>query len=95
MLCVAAPDLFVVLKLASRRAERVGDGDVHVLVVEAAGRLARDCDLSPRHRDIDVDVEGIAMAVVMMRLLDDHRTALDASVTVLEPRDLGVDHALD
>jgi hypothetical protein len=88
---VAAPDLRVIAELPARRAKRVGDRHVHILVAGVTG----DRDVVAGHREIDPDVKHRAEARVLVGLIDDDRAPLDARMRVLQPgcpvldRDLG------
>lgn len=92
---VPAIDPRVILELPPRRPERVGDRDVDVLVGEVAAGIARDRDRAIGDRQLDPDMEGLAVPLAAVRLLDDDGAAHDAAVRAVEPIDPALHRRLD
>lgn len=87
---LAAPNVGMVRELAPGRAKGVGDGHVRVFVVDATRR-----DLATRDGQIDLDLEVVALLVMVVGLFDDDRAALDAPVHVLEAGGPALDRRRD
>jgi len=75
--------------------ERVGDGDVHVLVRVVEPGIASDRDRPSGNRQADADLERLAATVTSMRNLDHDRASFDVGERVIEPARPGSDCILD
>jgi hypothetical protein len=75
--------------------EGLVDGRVEIAERDIIGRLALDHEFSPRHLQVDADLKGVALAVVPVRLVDDHVTAYDPVVRRLQASDRVIDGRLD
>ncbi len=95
MLDLAALDPGVLLELAPRRAKRVRDGDVHVLVSWIESRIATHRDHSIRHCDVEANVEGLAVTLPTMGDLDHDLAPQNPRVGVLDAIDPALDRRLD
>src|SRR6185312_15033953 len=73
-----------VLQLPSCGVERVAYGDVQVFVRVVLAGIAVHHDVSPGHRDIDVDLIQLALSVMPMSRFDDYPARFDAVGNFLE-----------
>ena len=82
--------LCMALELPAGRTECARDRHERILCARS-----RDGEVTAGKAQIDADRELVALAMMKVRLLDDDRAALDASIRVLEPADPVVDRGLD
>ena len=86
VLDVAAACPAVVLELAARRAERIAQRYVRVLVRGRCRVRTTDRDDLIGERDVDMEVVQRAVSAVTRRWCHDHVTVRDARIEFLEPR---------
>ena len=83
----AAAECDVLLQAAARRAERVRDRDVNVVVALRVAGIARDRDGLIRNEQLDAHVELRVALLVVVRNLDDDRAAEDVGRDAAEAFD--------
>jgi hypothetical protein len=88
-------DLSVIQELTARRAERVRDRDIHVLMPAVAVGIARNGNVPARNVKSDANVERIAVPRVTMRLVDHDGAMLDPADIALKALDPTMNRSLD
>src|SRR5208283_2539556 len=75
--------------------EGILDHEGEIAIGEAPGVFAFDHQLRPGHLEVDADLKEVTLLVVTMRLVNDHATACDPVVSVLQAVGRFLDGALD
>jgi hypothetical protein len=75
--------------------EGIVDNRVEIAEGDIVGGLPLDHELCTRHFQVDANLKGVALAVVPVRLVDDHATAHDPVVRRLQASDRVMDGRLD